>query len=39
MKKLFIIPALWLLHSGVFAQLPEAMKLPDFVQPTPEVSA
>jgi len=40
MKKLFIITLLWLLNYSAFAQgLPEAMKLPDFVQPTPEVSA
>lgn len=40
MKKLFIISVLCLLNYVVFAQgLPEAMILPDFVQPTPEVSA
>lgn len=39
MKKIFIIPVLWLWYAEAFAQLPESMKLPDFVQPTPEVSS
>ncbi len=40
MKKIFIVCALWLVNAAASAQsLPGAMKLPDFVQPTPEVSA
>ena len=41
MKKLFIIPALLLVNGIALGQggVPDAMKLPDFVQPTPEVSS
>ena len=40
MKKIFIIPALLLVNSVAIGQgMPDAMKLPDFVQPTPEVSS
>ncbi len=40
MRRVFSISALWLLSCPVIGQnLPGAMKLPDFVQPTPEVSS
>lgn len=40
MKRLFLTAAAGLFYSASFSQdLPGAMKLPDFVQPTPEVSS